>query len=145
RPRAPRLRGSRGSRRSRAAARGRRACPDACVVYCLTYGLPSAAGGTVRPTTPQTAISVRMYGNVWNRVAAESEYTGRRYASAVQKPNSNAAANVPNGRQAPKISAARAMKPRPAVMLSVNAPPPKPIERYAPPSPARIPEVTTDP
>ena len=33
-----------------------RTAPDA---YCLRYGLPSAAGGTVRPITPATAIRVR--------------------------------------------------------------------------------------
>ena len=27
--------------------------------YCLRYGLPSAAGGIVRPMTPATAISVK--------------------------------------------------------------------------------------
>jgi hypothetical protein len=41
--------------------------------YCFLYGLPSAAGGTVRPITPATAISVRTYGSAWKSVAAEPE------------------------------------------------------------------------
>jgi len=38
--------------------------------YCLAYGLPSAAGATVRPITPATATSVRAYGRIWNSVDA---------------------------------------------------------------------------
>ena len=41
--------------------------------YCFLYGLPSAAGGTVRPITPATAMSVRTYGRVWKSVAAAPE------------------------------------------------------------------------
>ena len=56
--------------------------------YCFWYGRPSAAGGIERPITPATAISVRTYGSAWNSTAAESEYSGRRCASALEKPNS---------------------------------------------------------
>ena len=52
------------------------------------------------------------------------------------------AASAPAGRQRPKISAASAMKPRPAVMFCVNVCR-KPIERNAPPSAASPPEVMT--
>ena len=38
----------------------------------------------------------------------------------VEKPNSSAAPKAPNGRQLPKMSAASAMKPRPAVMFSLK-------------------------
>jgi hypothetical protein len=41
----------------------------------------------------------------------DSEKAGRRWASAVEKPNSSAADGAPNARQRRKISAARAMKP----------------------------------
>src|SRR3954453_6388027 len=110
--------------------------------YCLTYGRPTAAGGIERPMTPATAIRVRTYGSAWNRVAALPEYVGSRCASALEKPKRSAAAKAPPGRQRPKISAASAMKPRPAVMFWLNEWT-KPIERYAPPSAARMPETTT--
>jgi len=57
---------------------------------------------------------------------------------------SQQAAAAPNGFQPPKMSAASAMNPRPAVMFSVNALP-SPIERYAPPAAARMPETITAP
>ena len=41
--------------------------------YCFAYGLPSAAGATVRPITPATAISVSTYGRIWNSVPADWE------------------------------------------------------------------------
>ena len=41
---------------------------DSLPRYCLTYGRPSAAGGTVRPMTPATATSVSRYGSAWNNV-----------------------------------------------------------------------------
>src|SRR5207237_272283 len=97
--------------------------------YCLRYGLPSAAGGMVRPITPATAISVRTYGSTLNRVDADGEYTCNLNATALEKPNRIAAPNAPAGRQFPKMSAASAMKPRPSVMLLMKVPPPKPSER----------------
>src|SRR5581483_4945130 len=112
--------------------------------YCLTYGWPSAFGGTERPITPATAISVSTYGSAWKSVAAELEYVGSRNASAVEKPNRSAAPHAPNGRQLPKIIAASAMNPRPSVMFSVKLPVPASIERNAPPSAASIPETSTD-
>ena len=63
--------------------------------------------------TPATAISVRTYGSAWKSVAAEPEYSGSRYARALEKPKSRQALKVGNGRQAPKMSAASAMKPGP--------------------------------
>jgi hypothetical protein len=51
-----------------------------------------------------------------------SENTGSRRASALEKPNNSAPTSAPAGRQLPKITAARAMKPRPAVMFSLNEP-----------------------
>ena len=51
---------------------------------------------------------------------------------------------APNGRQFPKITAASAMNPRPAVMFSLNELT-NPIERNAPPAAASIPERTTAP
>jgi hypothetical protein len=64
-------------------------------------------------------------------------------ARAVEKPKRRQAAKAPPGRQLPKISAARAMKPRPEVIFSVKWCE-KPIERYAPPIAASTPDVTTD-
>ena len=85
------------------------------------------------------------------RQRLEERRAGRRVdgqavaRARVEKPNRSAAPNAPNGRQLPKIIAASAMKPRPAVMFSLNVPPTKPTERYAPPSAASIPERTTAP
>ena len=50
-------------------------------------------------------------------------------------PNSRAAAIAPLGLHRPKITAARAMKPLPDVMLPLNAPEP-PMVKIAPPRPA---------
>ena len=81
-----------------------------------------------RPITPATAISVRTYGRAWNSTDGAGHGCCRRNESAVEPPNRSAAANAPNGRQLPKITAASAMKPRPAVMsrmklaLSVTGP-----------------------
>ena len=90
-----------------------------------------------------------MYGSVWNRAPerrsdeVESTYAdGMLKASAVEKPNRHAAPNAPNGRHFPKISAARAMNPRPPVMFSLNECV-KPIERYAPPIAASMPDTVT--
>src|SRR5437764_1375433 len=105
--------------------------------------MPSAAGGIVRPMTPATATSVRRYGSAVNSVEIEVEYACRLTPRALENPNSRQAAAAPNGRQPPKIRAASAMNPRPAVMFSVNALP-NPIERYAPPAPARMPDTITD-
>jgi hypothetical protein len=41
--------------------------------YCFAYGLPSAAGGTVRPITPARAIIVRTYGKMSNSADACGE------------------------------------------------------------------------
>ena len=60
--------------------------------------------------------------------------SGRRCASARETPNSSVAANSPRGLQRPKIIAASAMNPRPAVMFCVNECT-KPMERNAPPRP----------
>jgi hypothetical protein len=49
---------------------------------------------------------------------------------------------VAHGIQFPKITAARAMKPRPAVMFVENCDR-SPMERYAPPTAARTPDVIT--
>src|SRR4029453_13673509 len=74
--------------------------------YCLTYGRPADAGGTERPITPATAISVRTYGSAWKRTDAFPQGCASRNDSAVEPPKSNAAAKAPNGRQLPKITAA---------------------------------------
>ena len=128
-------RGRRRAVRARAASRRRRSARSsgsspstgAATASCTACRRRRAARSG--RSTPATAISVSTYGSAWKSVAAEPEYAGSRYASAVEKPKRSAAPNAPNGRQLPKIIAASAMKPRPAVMLSVNAPPPKPIER----------------
>src|SRR5436305_14389042 len=106
--------------------------------------MPSAAGGIVRPMTPATATSVSRYGSAVNSVEIEVEYACRLTPRALEKPNSRHAAAAPNGRQPPKISAASAMNPRPAVMLPVNEFP-NPIESDAQPAPARTPDRTTAP
>ena len=63
-------------------------------------------------------------------------------ASAKPNPKRSVATNAQPGRHLPKMTAARAMKPRPLVMFSENLPV-KPIERNAPPSAASTPDVTT--
>src|ERR1700722_5747520 len=83
---------------------------DRIADYCLTYGWPSAFGGTERPITPATAIRGSTEGSAWKSVAAELEYVGSRKASAVEKPKRSDAPHAPNGRQLPKIIAASAMK-----------------------------------
>ena len=50
-----------------------RVCTSLAGSYCLTYGLPSAAGATVRPITPATATNVRMYGSIRKSVPASVE------------------------------------------------------------------------
>src|SRR5437870_10269341 len=62
--------------------------------------------------------------------------------NASANPNSRHASIVCTGRHLPKMSAASAMKPRPAVILRVKSDD-WPIERYAPPTPASTPESTT--
>src|SRR4051812_36567801 len=105
-----------------------------------------AAGGIERPITPATAIRVKTYGRVWNSTGqaadSEAERSGSRCASALENPNNTAAEKAPKGRQPPKIKAASAMKPRPAVMFSVNELT-KPIERKTPPSAASAPDSVT--
>ena len=54
------------------------------------------------------------------------------------KPNSKAAKTAPNGLHLPKIKAASAMKPAPAVISLPNAPT-APTVKYAPPRPATKP------
>ena len=55
--------------------------------YSFTYGTPIAAGGRERPMTPLTTTRVKTYGSAWNSTAVDSEKAGRRWASAVEKPN----------------------------------------------------------
>src|SRR5215213_10813490 len=62
--------------------------------------------------------------------------------TASVNPNKRHASSVCTGRHLPKINAARAMKPRPAVIFLVNNDD-WPIERYAPPIPARMPASST--
>ncbi len=105
-----------------------------------------AAGGIERPITPATAIKVKTYGRVWKSsgqaAVSEAERSGSRAARALEKPKSSAAAKAPNGRQPPKMRAASAIKPRPAVMFSVNELT-NPIERKTPPSAASAPDSVT--
>ena len=58
------------------------------------------------------------------------------------RPKNRHASSVCTGRHLPKISAARAMKPRPDVMLRVNSDD-WPIDRYAPPIAASAPDSST--
>jgi hypothetical protein len=87
-------------------------------------------------------MRVRTYGSAWKSVAVDSENAGRRCASALEKPKRKVAASRPNGRQRPKISAASAMKPRPALMFWLKEWT-KPIERKTPPSAASAPDAMT--
>ena len=89
-----------------------------------------------------TAISVSTYGSAWKSTAPDGENTGSRCASAEPNPNSSVAASARPGFQRPKISAASAMNPRPAVMFCEKECT-KPIERNAPPIAARPPDVIT--
>src|SRR4051794_11044404 len=109
----------------------------------FTYGWPSAAGARTRPTSPATATIVARYGSIArNWLGIELPMTPRNPASAVVNPNSSAASVAPTGLHRPKISAARAMKPRPLVMLLLKLPT-APIVRNAPPTPATTPASST--
>src|SRR3954470_2287563 len=77
--------------------------------HCLTYGRPTAAGPRERPTTPTSAISVRMYGRVWRRLDEMPASFWRRCASPLEKPKSRHAAKAGNGLHLPKMTAASAM------------------------------------
>src|SRR5688572_12206264 len=90
------------------------------VGHAWSPALPRAAGGTARATTPASATIVRTYGIISTNCA------GTRCAlcswicnvSAPAKSRHAIATNF--GSHRPKIVAASAMNPRPAVMLSVN-------------------------
>ena len=62
---------------------------------------------------------------------------------ASENPNTNAAPNAPIGFQAPKMTAARAMKPRPALIPSWKLPALDRL-RYEPARPARAPAKIID-
>ena len=68
--------------------------------------------------TPTRATSVRTYGSVWSRLAEGCRPVGRRALEAereaLEKPKRRQPPKAPNGRQLPKMTAASAMKPRPA-------------------------------
>ena len=88
--------------------------------YCLTYGRPTAAGGTDLPITPMTAISVMTYGQRLHEhlaLVAVALDSGRQPAEEAEQQRERERAA---GRQSPTMSAARPMNPRPAVMFSVN-------------------------
>src|SRR5438105_5758509 len=111
--------------------------------HALTYGWPSAAGGTARPTAPATTTIVSTYGNnptIWNGMLIPWSCIAVGIASAT--PNSNAAPHAPNGVHLPKIIAARAMKPRPLVMSGSKCGTDSRV-KYAPPSPASAPPSST--
>ena len=57
-----------------------------------------------------------------NWLGTELPATLRYVASFCAKPKNSAAPSAPNGVQRPKISAARAMKPAPAVMFLLKLP-----------------------
>src|SRR4051812_4622311 len=86
-----------------------------------------------------------MYGRASNSVpyVCQPDTFWSCGATALEKPKSSAAKNAPNGRHLPKMSAASAMKPRPAVMFSVNELT-KPSDRNTPPSAASAPEAVTE-
>ena len=94
--------------------------------------------------TPATATRVSTYGSASNSVETDVEYSWRKSESALEKPKRRQAIAAPNGRQLPKISAASAMNPRPAVMLSSKEFT-NPSERYAPPAAASMPDTVTAP
>ena len=71
--------------------------------------MPIEAGGRERATTPATTTKVSTYGSAWKSTAVDSENSGRRWASALEKPNRSAPMSAPTGRQAPKMTAASAI------------------------------------
>src|SRR6478672_10713108 len=62
--------------------------------------------------------------------------------SASMKPKNKQESSTGTGRHFAKINAAKAMKPRPAVIFRVNKDD-WPVDKYAPPAAARIPEIIT--
>ncbi len=94
------------------------------------------------PTRPTSATSVKTYGSALTSVAFTPAAVCSALPSALANPNSSAAHSTPHGRQLPNTTAARAMKPRPAVMFSLNDEP-KPNDRNAPAMPASMPLATT--
>src|SRR2546422_6345981 len=111
--------------------------------HALTYGWPSAAGGTARPTAPATTTIVSTYGSkptIWNGTLMPCSCIAVGMASAT--PNSSAAPHAPNGVHLPKIIAASAMNPRPLVISRSKWGTDSSV-KYAPPSPASAPPRTT--
>ena len=91
--------------------------------YCLRYGRPLAAGGIDLPITrrgDQRQDVRQRLGRT--RPASPHGTCARPERQRRAKPKRSQRANAPNGRQSPKINAARPMKPRPAVMFSLNEP-----------------------
>src|SRR5437867_975722 len=102
----------------------------AYAVLSRLYGRPTAAGGTLRPTTPASTTIVTTYGRaaktcsgIEPRIEPRSPIGGVvRIAVPSDRADANRsdAATAPIGCQRPKMSAARAMKPRPLVMPGWN-------------------------
>src|SRR5687767_14757686 len=90
----------------------------------LMYGLPSAAGARDFPTRPATAKIVTRYGSMSvNSLGTGAAITERVFCRFDAKPNSSAARVALIGSHWPKITAARAMKPAPAVISLLKAMP----------------------
>ena len=97
------------------------------------YGLPTAAGGMLRPTTPARMTMVMMYGRAaknWFGTAGQElaqlargrPDADRRCRGAPRPRTAAPPTKAPTGVQRPKMTAASAMKPRPAVMPFWNVP-----------------------
>src|SRR5690625_764024 len=114
------------------------------VCHDFVYGTPSAAGGRIRPMAPATITIVAMYGSMarnWDGISIGVSTIDKVRCSDVVKANRKAAPVAPSGVQRPKITAARAMNPRPAVMSELKAPT-APMLIAAPAKPAIAPANT---
>src|SRR5439155_9628703 len=83
-------------------------------------GFPSALGGRERPTKPASTRTVTTYGRIWMNWTGIDPTPCSRICTASEKPNSRQASAVGMGFHLPKMRAASAMKPRPAVMFREN-------------------------
>src|SRR5687767_13472227 len=90
--------------------------------YIFTHaaGLPSAAGGVDRPTMPANATIVRIYGIISTNCDGRISADCNRICAVSAAAKSRHANPARSGSQRPKITAANAMNPRPAVISSLN-------------------------
>ena len=105
---------------STSASRAGRAGSRCGLLAAVRHARPRPGGASGR-RGPTSAISVSAYGQDRDDVGGDAGARLQALPSACEKPNSSAAREQRRtGCHLPKMSAARAMNPRPAVMFSLN-------------------------